>query len=228
MVKLAKKILVIEDESKIADLIGKYLILGNYRYLHAASGSEGLNVFFDEDPDLVILDIMLPDLDGLEVCNEIRKSSDVPVIMLTARVDEIDRLLGFARGADDYVCKPFIPRELMARIGAILRRTQTYLQSPHRLIYGPIEVDADQHTVKINGADAHLTLIEFNLLSILLTQPEKAFTRERLLETAHGRRSDKDSRTIDTHMKNLRKKIGALTKDKPYIKSVYGVGYKLH
>lgn len=226
MINLTKKILVVEDEPKIADLIRRYLILDNYRYLHASSGSEGLNLCFNEAPDLVILDIMLPDLSGLEVCNEIRKKSDVPVIMLTARVDEIDRLLGFARGADDYVCKPFIPRELMARIGAILRRTQP--KPLKRLVHGPIEIDGDQHIVKINGADAHLTLIEFNLLSALIAQPEKAFTREMLLEIAHGRRTDKDARTIDTHMKNLRKKINVFSKGELYIKSIYGVGYKLH
>lgn len=221
------KILVIEDEPKIADLIGKYLALEDYLYLHAASGAKGIDLFEAEHPDLIILDIMLPDLNGLEVCKRIRERSEVPIIMLTARVDEIDRLLGFARGADDYVCKPFILRELMARIKAILKRAQPYTQASAKLVHGPIEVDPGRHLVRIKGEDAQLTLIEFSLLAALVAAPDKTFTRGELLVAAHGPHSDKDLRTIDSHMKNLRRKLSALSQDTCYIRSVYGVGYKL-
>lgn len=222
------KILVVEDEVKILDLIAKYLTLEHHDCLRATSGTGALEIFNAHRPDLIILDVMLPDLDGLEVCKEIRRKSTVPIIMLTARVDEIDRLLGFENGADDYVCKPFIPRELTARIKAILRRARPGEIKPLRLYHGPFEVDLDRHVAKLNGVDTPLTSIEFTLLAALVEQPGKTFSRQDLLTIAHGDRSGKDLRTIDSHIKNLRKKIDSIAPESRCIESVYGVGYRLN
>ncbi len=222
------KILVVEDELKILDLIAKYLTLERHECLRATSGVSALEIFHSQKPDLIILDIMLPDLDGLEVCKEIRRKSTVPIIMLTARIDEIDRLLGFENGADDYVCKPFIPRELTARIKAVLRRARPDESKPLRLSHGPFEVDLDRHVATLNGIDTPLTLIEFTLLTALMKQPGKTFSRQDLLTIAHGHQSGKDLRTIDSHIKNLRKKIDLIAPESRCIESVYGVGYRLN
>jgi len=225
--RMARKVLLIEDEVKIAELIGKYLLLDHYTCIHAASGSNALKLFESESPDLVILDLMLPDCDGMIVCERIHKISAVPIIILTARVDEIDRLLGFSKGIDDYVCKPFIPRELMARIKAILRRTEQKSLENSRLFHGPIMIDAEKFSVKVSGVEINLTLIEFNILRALVSQPEKVFSRQELLAFLHGESSDRDIRTVDSHIKNLRRKIDVLCKGGRYVRSIYGVGYKL-
>lgn len=218
-------ILVAEDEVKISELICKYLSVEGYNSLQANNGSEAISLFEEFKPDLIILDIMLPDIDGIAVCEKIRATSNTPIIMLTARTDEVDRLIGFAKGADDYVCKPFNPRELMARVKAIIRRSDP---SPLKniLSQGPITLIINEHSTKINNKEIQLTQIEFNLLSTMMEKPSQVFSREELLTASQGTYSESYERTIDFHIKNLRKKINIDGKYN-YIKTVYGIGYKL-
>jgi len=221
---MKKVILIAEDEKKISELIAKYLTLEGHEPHQVATGSQALLAFKSLQPDLVILDLMLPELDGMAVCKKIRSHSNTPIIMLTARVDEIDRLLGFSEGADDYVCKPFIPKELMARVKAILRRVNTPTSSD-TLTYGPLHLLLSEHCLKINGQDVSLTQIEFNILHTFMANPNKAFTREDLLISGRGKYSDTYERTIDFHIKNLRRKIN-ITSNEKFIKAIYGIGYK--
>ncbi len=218
-------ILVAEDELKISNLICKYLTVEGYKYLQADTGIKAVSQFMELKPDLVILDLMLPGIDGIAVCEEIRKTSSTPIIMLTARVDEIDRLMGFAKGADDYVCKPFNPKELMARVKAILRRSQP-VKKDNLLTLGPIKLVIDEHCVWVNDKEVQLTQIEFNLLGTMMTKPNQVFSRENLLTASQGSYSESYERTIDFHIKNLRKKINT-SPEYNYIKTIYGVGYKL-
>ncbi|MDN4501968.1 response regulator transcription factor [Alteromonadaceae bacterium BrNp21-10] len=224
-------ILIIEDEPKIADLIGKYLTIEGYRFTHSNNGSDGLAQCQQQSPDLVILDIMLPDMDGIQVCENLRQFSDVPVIMLTARVDEIDHLLGFRVGADDYVCKPFRPRELIARVQAVLHRSGQR-KGPHnvdkqeKLQVGSITMDIRQHQVQMHGVEVKLTLNEFNLLKAFLSHPNQVFSREDLLNITQRKYTESYERTIDSHIKNLRKKLQNSDANFNAIESIYGVGYR--
>jgi len=220
-------ILVVEDEVKIADLVCKYLELENFTAMQAHNGQQALEQYFCYKPDLVVLDIMLPDMDGIEVCSHIRENAQTPVIMLTARVDEIDRLIGFAKGADDYVCKPFKPKELIARIHAVLRRSSP-ATPPHILKRGSLQIDTDAHSASIASVELNLTKIEFNLLCSLMQRPNKVFTREELLTSVQGKYSEGYERNIDTHIKNLRKKMNNESTQQNSIRSIYGVGYKLN
>jgi two-component system, OmpR family, response regulator BaeR len=219
------KILVVEDEAKISDLICKYLLLEGYDYAQVFDGVEALKNLDVLNPALIILDVMLPGLDGLSVCEKIREKSDVPIILLTARVQDVDRLMGFARGADDYVSKPFNPQELMARIKAILRRSTRRLQSATQQ-FEDLVLYVDEYRATVKQQELQLTQIEFKLLSVLVGHPTKVFTREELLVGSHGKYSESYERTIDFHIKNLRRKIN-IDDSLNYIKSVYGVGYKL-
>jgi two-component system response regulator BaeR len=219
-------ILIVEDETKIAELIRKYLKLEGYQSSHAKNGSEAISLYHKITPDLIILDIMLPDIDGLDVCEQLREFSDVPIIMLTARVEEVDRLIGFELGADDYVCKPFIPRELVARIRAILNRTlrvstQKVLQS------GNLALNISQHQVTVDSVKVKLTQNEFSLLKVLMSTPNKVFSRQELLTATQGQYTDIYERTIDTHIKNLRKKLNQVAPQSNFIESIYGIGYRL-
>lgn len=221
-----KTILVAEDDPRIADLIGKYLDMEKFSHYKAHSGPEAIALFEKHRPDLVVLDIMLPQVDGATVCERIRAMSDVPIIMVTALGDDEDRLQGFAKGADDYLCKPFNPRELMARIKAILRRLNSSPDESTGMTCGAIYMNPDERIVKVNGQSIDLTQIEFNMLHILMSHPNRVLSREELLDGSHEKYTESYSRSVDFHIKNLRRKIN-VTEDLKFIKAVYGVGYKL-
>lgn len=222
---MSKTILIIEDEVKIAELIRKYLNLEGFTSFHADSGSKGLQLVQDVSPDLIVLDLMLPDIDGIEVCKRIRSKMDTPIIMLTAKVDEVDRLIGFSEGADDYVCKPFNPSELIARIHAILRRTSSRTES-NCLTHDAITMNITEHKVTVDGEVVPLTQMEFSLLRCLVANPSQVFSREELLTASHRKYTESYERTIDFHIKNLRKKINH-GNQYSFVKTVYGIGYKL-
>jgi DNA-binding response OmpR family regulator len=179
-----------------------------------------------ERPDLVVLDLNLPEMDGLDVCRALRRESDVPIIMLTARVDETDRLIGLELGADDYITKPFSPRELVARVRAVLRRVHGGVHQPGLVRAGDLEVDLEGHKAKRGGEPIHLTPSEFNLLAILAQHPGQTFTRAQLLDRLHGVAYDGFDRSVDAHVKNLRRKLEPDPAEPRFVLTVYGVGYK--
>ncbi|MEY4589848.1 MAG: hypothetical protein RL497_1924 [Pseudomonadota bacterium] len=222
-----KTILVADDDERIVDLICRYLELENFNYHKAYSGTEAMVLFEQYHPDLVVLDIMLPKLNGTTVCEKIRALSATPIIMVTACGADEERLHGFAKGADDYLCKPFNPRELMARIKAILRRANSAAAQIHCIMRGVICLNLDERIVTVDSEVVELTAIEFNLLSLFMSYPSKVFSREELLDGSHAEYTESYSRSVDFHIKNLRRKIN-LTNDSKYIKAVYGVGYKLN
>lgn len=224
-----KKILVVEDEKRILDVVKAYLEKEGFKVKTAIDGKEALDLFNSETFHLIILDLMLPIISGEKVCNHIRTSSDIPIIMLTAKVDEDDKIEGLAIGADDYVTKPFSPRELVSRVKALLRRS--YRDSNplfEKLSFNnkDLEVDIDKMEVKKDGKVILLTTNEFKILSALLTNPGQVFSREQLIEKAFGIDYEGFDRTIDTHIKNIRQKIEDNPKEPKYILTVYGVGYK--
>ncbi|WP_462175216.1 response regulator [Pseudoalteromonas gelatinilytica] len=224
---LAKQhILVIEDEVKIAELIEKYLYLEGFKTSLIHDGNCALDAVNELNPDLIILDIMLPGTNGIELCSKIRQYSDVPIIMLTARVEEIDHLIGFDVGADDYVTKPFKPKELMARVKAILKRRRMPTNKPSTFTAGNIIVDPSEYKVLIKNEELKLTINEFSLLKILIASPNKVFSRQDLLTMTQGKYFESYERSIDSHIKNLRKKLIQADPDSHYIESIYGVGYK--
>jgi len=223
---MSAKILIIEDELEIVRLVRTYLEQVGYRVLVAYNGSEGLRVARREKPDLIVLDLMLPGMDGLDICRAIRRESDVPIIMLTARVEEVDKLIGLELGADDYITKPFSPRELVARVRAVLRRAQGSLPTVETLTAGDILLNISTHTVTVRGRSVNLTPTEFDLLAALMKHPGRVFTRLQLLDQVQGYAYEGYQRTIDTHIKNLRRKIEANPRKPEYILTVYGVGYK--
>jgi DNA-binding response OmpR family regulator len=205
-----------------------YLEDAGFRVVSAADGQEALVNFRRERPALVILDLGLPTMDGLDVARAIRRESDVPIIMLTARVDEADRLIGLELGGDDYVTKPFSPRELVARTRAVLRRTKPDKeQSPLPIVAGDVTIDIERRQVTIKGRSAALTPTEFDLLAVLARHPGRVFTRMELLDQTQGYAFDGYQRTVDAHVKNLRQKIEPDPKKPRYVLTVYGVGYKL-
>src|SRR5438876_8896759 len=220
-------VLVVEDDQKIVNLLRLYLTKEGFAVASAADGREALDAAVRVHPSLIILDLMLPHVDGVEVCRRLRATSDVPILMLTARVDELDKLLGLSLGADDYVTKPFSPREVVARVKTILRRTAR--ERPSRVLQrGPLEMDLDRYCVSVDGAEIHLTPVEFRLLQALLESPERAFTRDQLLNHiyAHHEAFSID-RAIDVHVGKVRQKLGD-DPDRPrFIATVRGVGYKL-
>jgi two-component system alkaline phosphatase synthesis response regulator PhoP len=219
-------ILVVDDEAKIVKLARDYLERGGFRVLAAAGGQEALAVNRRERPDLVVLDLNLPGMDGLDVCRALRRDSDVPIIMLTARVEEADRLIGLEIGADDYISKPFSPRELVARTRAVLRRTQGGVRQPGLIRAAGLEIDLNGHTVRREGEGIHLSRSEFNLLATLAQHPGQAFTRAQLLDRLHGVAYDGYDRSIDAHIKNLRRKLEPDPAEPRYVLTVYGIGYK--
>lgn len=222
-------ILVVEDDPKIARLIKDYLENGGYRATILNRGDEALAQIRKSPPDLVVLDIMLPGKDGMEICRETRKFSTVPIIMLTARVEEIDRLLGLELGADDYIAKPFSPREVVARVKAVLRRSRPEPEPGEPVITaGPIRMDTDRRQATVNDSDIQLTPSEFELLKILITHPGRVFSRNDLIARVQGYDFEGYDRTIDSHIKNLRKKIDACLPTRKIIRTIYGVGYAFH
>lgn len=217
-------ILIVEDEEKIASLLCDYLEkIGGYQTRWVDRGDEVMGVFDEVSPDLVLLDLMLPGMDGLEVCKAIRSKSRVPVIMVTALVEEIDRLLGLELGADDYICKPFSPREVVARVKAVLRRATLPVDAPST----GLQIDEEQHQASINGKKLKLSPVEFALLSRLAAQPGRVFSRDQLMSSIYSDYRIVSDRTVDTHVKNLRRKLSDSDPGSDLIESVYGVGYRL-
>ncbi|WP_432662332.1 response regulator transcription factor [Wukongibacter baidiensis] len=223
------KILIVEDEEKILNVIEAYLEKDGYEVLKSTNGTDGLNIFRKESPHLVILDLMLPGLSGEEICKNIRSSSDVPVIMLTAKIAEASKIEGFSLGADDYVTKPFSPRELVQRVRAILRRSyrdKGPLSDILSFDNDNLKIDIRKHEVLKAGVIANLTPNEYKILLILASNPGQIFSREQLVEKAFGIDYDGFDRTVDTHIKNIRHKIEDNPKTPKYLLTVYGVGYK--
>ena len=218
-------ILVVEDEKKIADLLKDYLSREGFQVTCLGRGDEALERIEALAPALILLDLMLPGVDGITICREVRKVSDVPIIMLTAKVEEVDRLVGLEIGADDYVCKPFSPREVVARVKAVLRRARP-AEPPRRLAAGPIVLEEAARRVTVNGQPVGLTPSEFGLLNVLMASPERVFSRSELLDKVQGYRFEGYDRTIDSHVKNLRRKIADHLPDLDVIQTIYGVGYK--
>jgi two-component system response regulator BaeR len=219
-------ILIVEDEKKIALLLRDYLERAGYSVTAKERGDQVIPYVQTRMPDLILLDLMLPGMDGMEVCRQVRKISRVPVIMITAGVDEIDRLIDLEIGADDYVCKPFSPSEVVARVKAVLRRAHPE-QEEKKFKAGVIELDEDKRRVTVNGRELKLTPIEYGLLKTLMARPDRIFTREELISAVLRHQFEGYDRTIDSHIKNLRKKIAAQLPDQQVIIAVYGFGYKL-
>jgi two-component system response regulator BaeR len=219
---LARRILVVEDDLRIAQLLLDYLRNDGHHAQWLADGQLALSEIRHAAPDLLILDLMLPGLDGVSLCRAVRQFSAVPILMLTARVDELDRLLGLNSGADDYVCKPFSPREVMARVQALLRRAEGRVALTERAW----AIDDAGLRIAWRGQWLLLTPLEFRMLRHLLSQPGRVFSRTQLLDSAHSDQRDVSDRAIDTHIKNLRRKLLAIEPQDDCIASVYGVGYR--
>jgi DNA-binding response OmpR family regulator len=219
-------ILVVDDEPKVARLARDYLEKNGFRVLTAGDGPSALAAARREKPDLVVLDLMLPNMDGREVCRILRRESDVPIIMLTALSEEIDQVTGLEIGADDYITKPFSVRALVARVRALLRRTRGEVKAPSVVRAGGLEIDPEKYSATFNGVPIKFTPNEFKLLYLLASRAGQTFTREQLLEDLHGVASSLD-RSVDSHIKNLRKKLEAASGD-PMIETVYGIGYRFH
>lgn len=220
---MRRPILIVEDEHKVAELLRDYLVAGGHEVRHLERGDEVVAAVQAEPPELILLDVMLPGLDGLEVLRQLRRFSAVPVIMLTARIEEIDRLLGLELGADDYVCKPFSPREVMARVKAILRRIDPDATRPS----DELVLDGDAFLARFRGRPLELTPVEFRLLQALLETPGRVYSRDQLLDRIYDDHRVVTDRTVDSHIKNLRRKLEEVAPGEELIRSVYGVGYRL-
>ena len=217
-------ILVVDDEPKITRLARDYLEKHGFRVLTASDGQSALTIARREKPDLIVLDLMLPNIDGREVCRILRRESDVPIIMLTALSEEIDQVTGLEIGADDYVIKPFSPRALVARVRALLRRTRGEIKISGIIRVGGLEVDSEKYAASFQDVPLKLTPNEFKLLQLLASRPGQTFTREQLLDDLHGMASTTD-RSVDSHIKNLRRKLETAS-GKSMIATVYGIGYR--
>ncbi|WP_028322109.1 response regulator [Desulfatiglans anilini] len=220
------QVLIVEDERKIAQILSDYLTAAGFTASILHRGDQVIAQVRREPPALILLDIMLPGMEGTDICREIRRFSAVPIIMITARVEEIERIVGLELGADDYICKPFSPREVVARVKAVLRRTRAEPGRSAPLEAGPIFLDEARREASAAGHPLNLTPSEFGLLKILMAQPGRVFSRNELINRVQGYAFDGYDRTIDTHIKNLRKKIAAGIPDQEVIRTVYGVGYK--
>jgi len=220
-----KKVLVVDDDVKTVELVRLYLKRDGYQVLVAYDGVEALRLAHESCPDLVVLDLMLPDIDGLEVCRTLRHESDIPIIMLTARTTDQDKLTGLDLGADDYVTKPFSPKELAARVRAVLRRLPGE-RGPEEIKTGELSMNFAKHEAWFAGRPLDLTSVEFKLLGVLAKEPGRVFTRANLIEEALGYDFEGFDRTIDVHILNLRRKLESDPSHPRYIKTIYGVGYK--
>jgi DNA-binding response OmpR family regulator len=224
---LTTKILLVDDETKIVKTVRAYLEQAGYVVVTAADGPTALATFRHERPGLVILDLGLPGLDGLDVTRAIRRESDIPIIMLTARVEEADKLIGLEMGADDYITKPFSPRELVARVRALLRRAGSKKDAaPAPIVIGDLTIDPVRRSVRIGDRWADLTATEFDLLWVMADNPGRVFSRLELLDKVQGYAYEGYERTVDVHIKNLRRKLEPALEKPRYILTVYGVGYK--
>ena len=223
-----KRVLVVDDDVKTVELVKLYLNRDGYKVLTAYDGVEALRLAREAHPDLIVLELMLPGIDGLKVCRTLRAESDVPIIMLTARTTEQDRLTGLDLGADDYVTKPFSPKELAARVRAVFRRLpgETIERGPAEIQHGKLTVNFLKHEASLAGMPLNLSPIEFKLLGVLVREPERVFSRAQLIEKALGYDFEGFDRTMDVHILNLRRKLEPDPSHPRYIKTVYGVGYK--
>jgi len=221
-----KKILVVDDDVKTVELVRLYLNRDGYRVITAYDGVEALRLARESHPDLIVLDLMLPGVDGLEICRTLRTESEVPIIMLTAMTTDQDRLTGLELGADDYVTKPFSPRELAARVRAVLRRLPGE-RGPEKIEHGELTLNFLKYEAFLEGKPLNLTPVEFKLLGVLAKEPGRVFSRAQIIEKAFGYDFDSFDRTIDVHILNLRRKIEPDPRHPKYIKTVYGTGYKL-
>ncbi len=217
-------ILIVEDEPKLAQLLADYLGRAGFATHILADGREVLPWIQDNTADLILLDVMLPGRDGMDICRELRSFSDVPIVMVTARVEEIDRLLGLELGADDYICKPYSPREVVARVKAILRRL---LRTPENAREAGLSLDEARYQASLDGKPLALTPVEFRLLQTLAAQPGRVYSRDQLMDKLYTDHRVVTDRAVDSHVKNLRRKIQKVMRDQEVIRSVYGVGYKL-
>jgi two-component system response regulator BaeR len=220
------QVLIVEDEPKIAELLRDYLQQSHYATHVIDNGDMVDDWVRNNNPDIVLLDLMLPGKDGLAVCRELRSHTDVPIIMVTARVEEIDRLLGLELGADDYVCKPFSPREVVARVRAVLRRIEMARTDPEAANRG-LTIDEEKFSATIDGQVLDLTPVEFRLLALLASQSGRVFSRDQLMNSIYVDGRVVSDRTVDSHVKNLRQKIHSVAGSDDMIRSIYGVGYKL-
>jgi two-component system OmpR family response regulator len=223
---MSNRLLLVDDEVKILDMIDNYLKREGFEIIRASNGNEALEVFRSQSFDLVVLDLMLPELNGLEVCKEIRRFSEVPIIMLTAKNDEIDKLLGLELGADDYISKPFSLRELTARIKAVLRRSKSYSPAVTTIMVNNLRLEPSRFELYVDDTLLTLTPTEFKLINALLEYPGQVFSRLQLLERAYGDIYEGYERSIDTHISNLRRKLEKAG-SQISIKSIYGIGYKI-
>ncbi len=220
-------VVVVEDDRNIADLVDLYLRQEGFRVVQASTGEQAIEAVRDQRPKMVILDVGLPGgMDGLEVCRRLRATGDVPILMLTARGTEADRIVGLELGADDYVVKPFSPKELVARVGAVFRRTAARQESDEVIRTADVEIDVPRMRVTVGGRPVDLTATEFHLLAALAREPGRVFTRGQLLDAVHGVAFESYERAIDAHIKNLRRKIEPAGGAPRYIRTVYGVGYR--
>ena len=221
------RILIIEDERELTKVLQAYLERSNFEVLTAYDGEEGKKQWEEKNPDLVLLDLNLPGFDGLELAKEMRRTKETPIIMTTARVDEVDRLLGLELGADDYVIKPYSPREVVARVKAVLRRVNTKpSEEPIKSRITGLVIDPSMHLITVKGQAVNLTPTEFDILSTLASQPGHVFTRMQLIEETQGVSGEGYERSVDVHIKNLRHKLRAADPETDYIKTIFGVGYR--
>ena len=218
-----KHVLIVEDEKKLADVLIAYLNQNQFKVTHFESGSDVVDWVKTNQPNIILLDLMLPDVNGKDLCKEIRQFSMVPIIMVTAMIDEIDRLIGLELGADDYVCKPFSPKEVVARVKAVLRRSEVGLN--HGEMYDAFEVNDQTYSIKLHQDRLDLTPVEFRLLKMFLQSPGRVFNRDQILNNIFEDGRIVLDRTVDTHVKNLRHKLKTASPEHDYIRSVYGIGY---
>ena len=221
-----EKILVVDDERDIVKVVAAYLEKEGYSTLSSYDGESALRLFREHRPDLVVLDILMPRIDGLEFCRRVRSESRTPIIILSALAQEDDRLAGLELGADDYVVKPFSPRELVARIRAVLRRLEMASEQKRRIVAGPMVIDSEAHKLTLDGAEVPLTPMERNILTAMAERPGRVFSREELIGLAAGDYYEGYDRNVDSHVKNIRKKLKKAAPDWSFIETVYGAGYR--
>ena len=220
---MKKTVLIVEDEKKLANILIEYLKKDGFQTKHIAIGSEVIPWVKGHNPDLILLDLMLPEMNGKQICQEIRTFSSLPIIMVTAMVEEIDRLIGLELGADDYICKPFSPKEVTARVKAVLRRSDPdYIKNSQSRGF---EVNQDQYSITLAGQKLDLTPVEFRLLSMFIEYPNRVYNRDQILNNVFDDGRIVLDRTVDTHIKNLRQKLQAVNAKSDYIRSIYGIGY---
>lgn len=224
---MAKKILVVDDEKRIVEILQAYLERDGYQVIAAYDGRSALELARSNSPDLIILDLMLPEVSGWDVCRELRRESDVPIIILTARDDTTDKIIGLELGADDYVTKPFDPKEIVSRARAVLRRSDVKTVSKSTIKVGEIMIDTNKRLVRRGDRNIELTPIEFDLLRVMAENPGRVYSRMQLLDKVQGDAYEGYERTVDSHIKNLRKKLELDPEHPVYIITIYGVGYKL-